>query len=146
VVRHAHAGDREKWTGPDELRPLSNKGWMQARAVADLLPPVERLLSSPYLRCRQTLEPMAHRLGLAIEDEERLVEGTPLRDFLGLPGEIDVDAAVCTHGDIVEALVDHLLGLGLVDPAQAGRSKASTWALDVDAGRIASAAYIPPPL
>jgi phosphohistidine phosphatase SixA len=118
---------------------------MQARAVADMLPSVDRLLSSPYLRCRQTLEPMALRLGIAIEDEQRLVEGTPLREFLGLLGEIDVGAAMSTHGDIVEALVDYLRSLGLVEPAQAGSSKASAWTLEVDGGEIMSARYIPPP-
>jgi broad specificity phosphatase PhoE len=118
---------------------------MQARALADVLPPVARLLSGRYLRCRQTLEPLAHKLGLTIEDEERLVEGTPFREFAGLVREIDVDAAVCTHGDIVDTLVDHLLGQGLVEPAQAGSSKASTWALEVDAGLIKSARYVAPP-
>jgi phosphohistidine phosphatase SixA len=118
---------------------------MQARALADVVPPVERLLSSPYLRCRQTLEPVAHKLGLAVEDEERLVEATPLGEVLGLFAKVTGDAAMCTHGDIVEALVDHLLSQGLVDPAQAGSSKASTWALDIDAGAISSARYIAPP-
>jgi phosphohistidine phosphatase SixA len=110
-----------------------------------LLSPVERLLSSPYLRCRQTLEPLAQRLGAGIEDEERLVEGTPFGEFLGLVSDIGVNAAMSTHGDIVEALVDHLLSQGLVEPAQAGSSKASTWDLEVDAGEIRSARYIPPP-
>jgi broad specificity phosphatase PhoE len=118
---------------------------MQARALAELLPPVKRVVSSRYLRCHQTLEPLAQRLGLVIEDEERLVEETPLREFLGLLSEIDVDAAMSTHGDIVEALVDHLLSLGLVEPAEAGSSKASTWGLEVDGGEIRSARYIPPP-
>jgi phosphohistidine phosphatase SixA len=144
-VRHAHAGDRPKWTGPDELRPLSDVGWKQARALANMVSPVERLLSSPYLRCRQTLEPLAQRLGAGIEDEERLVEGTPFGEFLGLVSDIGVNAAMSTHGDIVEALVDHLLSQGLVEPAQAGSSKASTWDLEVDAGEIRSARYIPPP-
>jgi 8-oxo-dGTP diphosphatase len=111
-----------------------------------VLQPVERLLSSPYLRCRQTLEPLGVRLGLAIEDEDGLVEGTPFRRVLGLISETATDTAICTHGDIVEALVDHLLGQGLVEPARAGSSKASTWSLDVEAGQIASASYIPPPV
>jgi phosphohistidine phosphatase SixA len=146
IVRHADAGDRATWTRPDQLRPLSDKGWRQARALVDMLPAVERLLSSRYLRCRQTLEPLARRLGLTIENEERLVEGTPLSEVLHLFSETTADAAMCTQGDIVEALVDHLLRQGLVPPEQAGSSKASTWSLDVEAGQIASATYISPPV
>ena len=111
-----------------------------------MLPAVERLLSSRYLRCRQTLEPLSQRLGLTIENEERLVEGTPLSEVLHLFSEMTADAAMCTQGDIVEALVDHLLSQGLVQPERAGSSKASTWSLDVEAGQIASATYIPPPV
>ena len=37
VVRHAHAGDREKWEGPDERRPLTKKGRRQAAGLVDLL-------------------------------------------------------------------------------------------------------------
>ena len=76
----------------------------------------------------------------------RLVEETPLSKVLVLISEINIDAAMCTHGDIVEALADHLLSEGLVEPAQSGSSKASTWSLDVEAGQIVSAAYIPPPV
>ena len=145
VVRHAHAGDPTKWKGPDELRPLSQKGWKQARALAGQIDGVERLLSSHYLRCRQTLEPLAERLGLPIEAEPRLVEGTPFRDFLELVTTPAPATAMCTHGDIVESLVEYLLSKRLADPDKAGSSKASTWALEVEDGDIKRARYIPPP-
>ncbi|MFN2582854.1 MAG: hypothetical protein ABR498_08965 [Candidatus Dormibacteria bacterium] len=37
LIRHADAGDREQWSGPDELRPLSDKGRRQARDLVALL-------------------------------------------------------------------------------------------------------------
>jgi len=145
VVRHAHAGDRTGWDGPDHLRPLSPKGWKQAAALADRLHGVELLLSSHYLRCRQTLEPLAERLGLPIQDEPRLVEGTPFREFLELVTTPAPPTAMCTHGDIVINLVDYLLRRRLTGPDQAGSSKASVCELEVEDGAIKAARYIPPP-
>ena len=64
LVRHARAGDRERWTGDDRLRPLDGKGRRQADAMVAPLAgyPITRLVSSPYLRCVQTLEPLSARL------------------------------------------------------------------------------------
>jgi broad specificity phosphatase PhoE len=145
VVRHAHAGDRVSWKGPDELRPLSQKGWKQAAALAARIEDVEVLLSSYYLRCRQTLEPLAQRLGLPIHDEPRLVEGTPFPEFLALLTTPAPPTAMCTHGDIVESLVDYLVQKRLTDPRRAGSSKASVWVLEVADAAIRSAEYMPPP-
>ncbi len=145
LVRHAHAGDRLKWTGDDRLRPLSEKGWKQAEALADLLAGVERVLSSPYLRCRQTVEPLAARIGTTIVDEPRLAEGTPIADALAVITAPGPTAAMCTQGDIVVGLIDLLIDQGLVTPKRAGGSKASTWKLDIENGEITRAKYLPPP-
>jgi len=53
VVRHAKAGDRSDWSGDDRLRPLTKSGQRQAEALADMLEgePIDRVLSSGYLRC-----------------------------------------------------------------------------------------------
>src|SRR4051812_442509 len=59
LVRHAHAGSKKQWSGPDHERPLSRRGQEQARDLAGVLAGlgVTRLLSSPALRCRETLQP-----------------------------------------------------------------------------------------
>ena len=61
VVRHADAGVKRTWTGPDRLRPLSPSGHLQAEGLVIRLEdyPVERILCSPTLRCYQTVEPLA---------------------------------------------------------------------------------------
>jgi 8-oxo-dGTP pyrophosphatase MutT (NUDIX family) len=65
LVRHAHAGERKKWAGPDPLRPIDPRGQQQAdriaRALATFRP--RRLVAAPPLRCTQTLEPLAEVLG-----------------------------------------------------------------------------------
>jgi 8-oxo-dGTP diphosphatase len=106
---------------------------------------VERLLSSPYLRCRQTLEPLAARMGSTIVDDPRLAEGTPLADALSLITAPGPAAAMCTHGDIVASVVNQLIEWGLVTAKEAGGSKASTWRLDIERGEIRRAKYLPPP-
>jgi 8-oxo-dGTP diphosphatase len=66
LVRHAKALKRSRWSGADRMRPIGRSGHAQARQIAARLTsrPVERVISSPYLRCRQTLEPLAATLGL----------------------------------------------------------------------------------
>lgn len=73
LVRHAHAD----WVA-DEARPLSAQGLRDAAEVAELLVPCapERIYSSPYPRSIQTVEPLAHRLGLEIEIVDGLRERT----------------------------------------------------------------------
>lgn len=55
--------------------PLSERGKDQAERLAELLLPlgIERLVSSPFTRCRQTITPFAERVGLevAVHDELR---------------------------------------------------------------------------
>jgi 2,3-bisphosphoglycerate-dependent phosphoglycerate mutase len=71
LVRHAHAD----WT-PDENRPLSARGRADADRVADILQqyPIGAIYSSPYQRARQTIAPLATRLGLPVHIEPGLRE------------------------------------------------------------------------
>jgi phosphohistidine phosphatase SixA len=109
LLRHASAGDRETWEGDDRLRPLDDKGWRRARRVAEELRAlgVRRAVSSPYVRCVQTLEP----LGLPIEEDERLAVGASRDAALALLGSLE-DAVACTHGDIVELVLGSSLKKG----------------------------------
>ena len=78
LVRHGRAGDRDAWTAADDgLRPLDGKGRKQAKRLAKALEQLgaTRLVSSPALRCVQTFEPAAKRLGLQLEQRDELAEG-----------------------------------------------------------------------
>ena len=114
LLRHASAGDREEWDDDDRLRPLDERGFRQAeRLVEPLLElGVERIVSSPYLRCTQTVEPLARRLGTPIVLDDSLAEGAPRQatlDLLESPGE---RAVFCTHGDVVENVLGKQLKKG----------------------------------
>ena len=149
LVRHAKAGDRRVWQGDDEDRPLSGRGRIQSRGLLTLLAEAkfDRLLSSPYVRCMETLIPLAAQRGLAIEPVEALAEGGGLDDAVALVRKhVQHGAVLCTHGDIVPMLLSHYADRG-VDVGRAPQwPKGSTWALETDAtGEVVAARYIAPP-
>ena len=111
LIRHAAAGDREYWDGDDFHRPLDAKGRRQAAELVELLRPlgVRRVMSSPYVRCMETVRPLAVALGVELEADDRLAEGAG-------PGAAELlreDGVVCcTHGDIAEAVTGRSLRKG----------------------------------
>ena len=140
LVRHAKAGDRDRWDGPDDLRPLTPKGEAQAEAlVSDLAAyDVDRVLSSPYLRCSQTVAPLAAARGLAVEPCDDLAEGEGRAGVAlvrGLLGEPAAYTVLCTHGDVVEEVLD-ALGVRRDEMTRKG----ATWVLDGGEPRL-----LPPP-
>ncbi len=148
VVRHADAGSRSNWSGPDQTRPLSERGWRQADGLVELLAShgPTRLVASPYTRCLQTLEPLGKELGLEVEADERLAEGAGAAGPLELAAEATSGPTVlCSHGDVIPDLLDALLRDGVKLRDELRWQKASTWVLSRDQGRLAKGRYLPPP-
>ena len=147
VVRHAHAGDRSGWHLDDRERPLSRRGEAQADAIADRLAPLAAglLLSSPYLRCVQTLQPLAARLGHDVETDERLAEDTGFTGAIDLLHSAPDGSVLCSHGDVIPDTIGALQRRGCrIDGAPDWR-KGSVWALHLEQGAIVSATSWPPP-
>ena len=137
LVRHARAGERARWEGDDRLRPIDGKGRRQAEALVAPLAgyAITRLVSSPYLRCVQTLDPLAARLMLPVEHDPALAEGVSAKEALGLVERLGPGPVVlCTHGDVMEALV------GEGQP----KRKGATWLLARGEGAIRAVRYWPP--
>lgn len=149
LLRHAKAGSRQKWTGPDHLRPLTDKGWRQAEGISELYSAfrVTRILSSPYLRCTQSVEPLARRLGIDVEERAGLAEGTGSRPTLALLGELaGTTTVLCTHGDVMLDVLDALEeSTGITLPAEYPVAKGCTWVLEGRGFPFEEAAYLPPP-
>jgi len=107
LIRHASAGDRDDWVGDDLPRPLDARGRGQASRLAELLNDYEiaRVLSSPAVRCLQTVEPLARSRGLDIEVHEELGEeqqGEAGAELVrSLAGE---QTALCVHGGLSDAI------------------------------------------
>ena len=152
LVRHAKAGSRRDWDGPDDERPLDAQGRRQAQQLADVLPvfgPVE-LLTAERVRCRQTLEPLAERTGLELRTlpevgEERYAAdpraGLAAVQRLLEPTEGPGVRVVCSQGGAIPSV---LVGLGvrwegarLHPPA----AKGSVWALGGRPGALLADYY-----
>jgi len=73
LIRHAQSRPSARIVHSEW--PLSERGKAQAERLAELLTPlgIERLVSSPFARCRQTIAPFAERagLGVAVHDDLR---------------------------------------------------------------------------
>jgi broad specificity phosphatase PhoE len=136
LVRHGDAGDRRTWVGDDAQRPLDETGRHQAEGLDGVLGEREitRIFSSPYVRCAQTVEPLAVARRLPVEHRLELAEGASPEDVQALLRDAGSGPVVlCTHGDVIEALL--------------GREseKGSTWALEGRDGRLTPVEYFPPP-
>ena len=152
LVRHAVARERDGWSQPDRLRPLNELGWRQAVAMADLLADagIEAHYSSPTLRCRDTLLPLAHGAGLQVQDDTRLLEGGRAVDEGGAEAELKAlikayfaagtrRIAACSHGDMIPPLLE------AAGAASGSRCpKGGVWRLDLsdDKDRISQAMYL----
>jgi broad specificity phosphatase PhoE len=113
IFIHTDAIDRQQWQGPPDDRPLTDLGRRQAERIAEELgaQPVQAIYSSQALRCRDSLEPLARRLGLPI----RILPGfqdTAESAFAALQeirtGVPDGRAVLCSYGDVVPALLAYL--------------------------------------
>ena len=80
VIRHAEAGNRDRWKAPDDLRPLTRGGRLQAQRIAERFAnePFAQVMSSPFVRCVQTVSPLADAHGLSVELRDDLAEGQPV--------------------------------------------------------------------
>ncbi len=146
LVRHAKAGQRQAWEGDDVERPLSRRGWRQSEAIAVRLEAkgASSLYSSPYLRCVQTLEPLGDRLGAPITVEARLSEGEPFEPVLELIAEVDDGAVLCSHGDIVPAVIQALHRRGMEVRSPTDWRKGTIWVLKRTRDRVTRGTVWPP--
>jgi broad specificity phosphatase PhoE len=157
LVRHGHAGAKRDWHGDDGFRPLDTTGLDQASALVPLL---TRILSSPLVRCVQTVTPLGDTLGIPIERSPSLVPEAGAAATLlarqvsigegGGESERELGSqlgavVLCTHGEVIhqmQALLAHeaLTGFSPASP----REKGSVWVLDRTDGRFTGACYLAP--
>lgn len=91
LVRHGEVANPDRIVyGRLDGFPLSSRGHSMAETVADHLtdPDITVIWSSPLLRTQQTAAPLAARLGLAVQLDERLTEAG--NNFEGRAVRLDI--------------------------------------------------------
>lgn len=146
LVRHAHAGSRGSWVADDRLRPVSATGRAQAEGLVGLFAgrPLRRILSSPFLRCTQTVEPLADATGLTVEETDALAEGHADRAVELVAGLIAEEAALCTHGDVIPQVLRWVEDAGGEVDGEWRWPKGSTWILEPGDGDVVTARFVRP--
>ena len=149
LVRHAEAGERAAWTRADPERPLTAAGRRQSEALVRSLSaiPLKQLISSPFVRCVQTLEPLSAARGLPLQRRDELAEGEPIEhvEKIALEAATIGSAAVCVHGDGIRAVLQGLIDRDVeLDGDRHDHAKGSTWILRIIDGVIVSGRYEPP--
>lgn len=111
IVRHGRATRRGTWKGPDDERPLTTVGRMQARSLIPVLSAygVTRVVSSDSLRCLHTVNPYARDHVLAIEAMPGLneVDSTPVTVATILNSLLagKENAVLCTHRPVLPQIL-----------------------------------------
>ena len=141
----------------------------QARALANELPdagpPIAKLFSSPWVRCTQTLEPLADALGVHVVDSEELGEvvNLPVHDggdawvtsaWLGGRAMAHLDDIVrtyagkrvvcCSHGDVIPAAIAVLVGRDGLDLTDVRCKKSARFTLTFTDTVCTDIVYHPP--
>jgi 8-oxo-dGTP diphosphatase len=148
LLRHAAAGDSNKWTKDDRIRPLTKKGVRQAAAIAESLKDrdIERIISSPYQRCVETVEPLAKMIGTKVEIADALAVDPGADATSELMDDLaGTNAILCSHREVIPATIDYLVDRGVHLHSPVYCSKGSIWEIKVDRGVYTEATYIPPP-
>ena len=148
LVRHGRAGRKRDWTGDDALRPLDAVGHRQADAIGHVLGGYgpARLRCSPTVRCRQTLEPLAHAWGVEIQDEPGLSKDAGAAGVFELLRTAREGDVLCTHGEVMSAVLERFR-FGGVEIHESGRNllaKGTFWELWVPDGRVRRLQHVDP--
>jgi 8-oxo-dGTP pyrophosphatase MutT (NUDIX family)/phosphohistidine phosphatase SixA len=144
IVRHAKSRPRGSWSGADSSRPLNARGREQAQALVPILAAygVTRVLTSPSVRCVDTVRPYAKSAGA----RPRMKEGLSEEGFDEQPDraahhltrllERGNAAVLCSHGPVLPVLLGLLAEVADSDDWGAGgaRSERSPKAALSEAG------------
>ena len=150
LLRHAHAGDPERWTEDDSLRPLSEKGRRQAERLGRLLAGHDEapdlFITSPRVRAAQTAELVADAVGAPVIVDRRLAapfDIAVLEDVLQAHADAERPCLVGHDPDFSELLGD-LLGVAMVPMRKGALARVDVPTRDLVPGRGVLRYLLPP--
>lgn len=150
LVRHAKAGHRHRFDGPDDQRPLEAAGQEQARALVPNLLTFgpAAVYSAPPVRCVDTVRPLADKLGVDIALEPTLSETAYTADpdaarkratELVSAEQVRV---VCSQGRVIPDLLDWWAERDGLKLPPARNRKGSAWVLSFTGKRLVAADHL----
>ena len=155
LVRHARAGDRQKWVGDDDLRPIDKTGRIQAEMLVPLLGAfgVNAIHSAPLVRCEQTVTPLADETGLEIVREPALSDEGFATDpdraverLVELATSTEEPAVVSSQGSAIPGIIQALADEAGIDVGDTSTKKGGTWYLGFYGSRLGVADLMQTPL
>jgi phosphohistidine phosphatase SixA len=137
LLRHASAGHRLASPSLDRARPLDRAGWDDARLLPAALARfrIDRIVTSPHVRCVQSLAPLVHALRVEAECRDALAPGASATAARALLDELGPTTLVCTHREVIERLFD----------GEIAAEKGGAWLLERDGDQWRPVEYLPPP-
>jgi 8-oxo-dGTP pyrophosphatase MutT (NUDIX family)/phosphohistidine phosphatase SixA len=136
LIRHATAGSRKAWAGPDAQRPLDEAGRARAAALAELLAcfaPV-RVLSATAERCVQTVRPLATALGLPVEVDKTFDESADPDHAAEALRRAEGPIVVCSQGGLIGPILNRCTGDAVPPPT----AKGTGWVLSFSPNGLAT--------
>jgi phosphohistidine phosphatase SixA len=88
-----------------------------------------RILSSPSVRCIETVQPTAEALSLPVETLDELAEGNGADAERLIRRMIGESAVLCTHGDVATGVLEALVAEGGARPDEARLQKGDAWVI-----------------
>lgn len=146
LVRHAHAGSREEWNGPDEARPLDEKGVGQAAALGPLLALFKpaRVYAAPVARCVDTVA----SVGLVVHTDTVFAESRGaapkavadrIRELVAGSGRV----VVCSQGGVIPDALAALKPPNATASTTFVTPKGSAWVLSFSGVDLVAADLLP---
>jgi phosphohistidine phosphatase len=131
LLRHGIAVDADAWDGDDASRPLTSDGRKEmereARAIAKLDLKLERIVTSPLKRARETAQIVAERLDLTdcLIEDDRLAGNFDAARLVLLLRDLGAKESIMLVGhepDFSKTIVQ-LIGGGSVDVKKGGLAR-----------------------
>ena len=121
ILRHTKALERGDWDDDDSKRTLDERGLAQSEKLIQHLEPfgIGEIYSSDYIRCVQTVTPLAQSRGLKITEIPNLNEANfefdPERaiSFANAVKQDEKNILICSHNPVIPTMLRGILNTKL---------------------------------
>jgi 8-oxo-dGTP diphosphatase len=150
ILRHTKALERGDWDEVDSERTLNETGFDQAQLLIKHLEPfaIEEVYTSDYVRCVQTVTPLAHSRGLSITQvpslNEQTFEEDPLRSisFANALKQDEKNILICSHNPVIPTMLRGILNTKLKNKDLIKLEPGDAWIVHRVHGEIVGLDYL----